>query len=270
MMQADIPYVDILQLRFPLLTREKAVTMLLKKLTDGEGGGICFPDMSTLNLAEKDSSFKSLLRNRMTVFNDGAGLAWIARRRGHPFPDNLNGTDLCPMLFSRAQDNTRIFLLGGKQDTVERAREKLAQTFPHLDFIGSYHGYFNEDEESKVVTLLRKLKPQIVLVGMGNPLQVQFIDRHLDEAAFKSTLFLAIGGFMHYYSDELSRAPVWIRRFRLEWLYIVFQQPHKLKRYFLGIPLFIYNCLQAEKKHLHELQSDTQILQKEAKCNPKH
>lgn len=249
-------YVDILQLRFPRITKEEAVDMLLQKIVSGNGGGVCFPDMSTLNLAEKDPSFKILLRKRVLTLNDGAGLAWIARRRGLPFPDNLNGTDLCPRLFARAPKETRVFLLGGKPGTADRAREKLAHDYPDLDFIGSYHGHLSVGEEDKLITLLRGLKPQVLLVGMGNPLQIRFIDRYLDDPAFQNTLFLAVGGFMHYYSGELSRAPVWVRRLSLEWLFITLQQPHKLKRYFIGIPLFLLNCLRAERDNCHDLPSD--------------
>ena len=246
-------FVDILQLRFPLVTQEEAITMLLQQIASGRGGGVCFPDMSTLNLAEKDTSFKDLLRQRMLTLNDSAGLAWMARRRGRPFPDKLNGTDLCPRLFARAPNKTRVFLLGGKPGTADRARDELARTYPHLEFVGAHHGHFSEGEEQKVIALLRELKPQILLVGMGNPLQIRFIDRHLDDPAFQQTLFLAVGGFMHYYSGELSRAPVWVRRVHLEWLYITLQQPHKLKRYFIGIPLFLFNCLRAEFLGHHDI-----------------
>ncbi len=255
-------FVDILQLRFPLITQEEAITMLLQQIASGSGGGVCFPDMSTLNLAEKDPSYKALLRQRVLTLNDGAGLAWMARRRGHPFPDNLNGTDLCPLLFARAPNKTRVFLLGGKSGTADRARDKLACTYPHLEFVGAYHGHFSEGEEQKVIALLRELKPQILLVGMGNPLQIRFIDRYLDDSAFRQTLFLAVGGFMHYYSGELSRAPVWVRLLRLEWLYITLQQPHKLKRYFIGIPFFLFNCLRAEFLGRHDIPIVEQITTK--------
>ena len=247
-----VNFVDILQLRFPHYIREDVVNLLVKMIERGQGGGVCFPDMSTLNLAEKNPSFKSLLRDKMVILNDGAGLAWIAKRRGSPFPDNLNGTDLCPLLFTKAPPKIRIFLIGGKPGTAERARKKLVHQYPNLNFIGSHHGYFIGDDERQVIDLLKESKPQLVLVGMGNPLQVFFINRCLDDPAMKNTIFLAVGGFMHYYSGELARAPVWVRKLSLEWLYITLQQPHKIKRYFIGIPMFIFNCLRAERNNRHD------------------
>ncbi len=86
---------------------------------------------------------------------------------------------------------------------------------------------------------------------MGNPQQVAFIDRYLDDPELAGTLWLAIGGQLEYYGGTLRRAPALLRRLRLEWLFIVLQQPHKARRYFAGIPLFLLRCLWAERSDGH-------------------
>jgi N-acetylglucosaminyldiphosphoundecaprenol N-acetyl-beta-D-mannosaminyltransferase len=245
--------VDILKIRFPRLRADEAVELLLRRLTERRTTGVCFPDMSTLNIAADNPGFRDLLSRRFLVFNDGAGLAWAARRRGRPLPANLNGTDLIPRLFAAAPSGTTVYLLGARPGVAERARAVLAGRFPSLVFVGSHHGYLDAKAEAEVVAELRRLRPRIVLVAMGNPLQAELIDRHLDDPALEGTMWFAIGGQLDYYGGTLRRAPAWLRWLKLEWLFIVLQQPHKARRYFVGIPRFLLRCLRAERSGGHDV-----------------
>lgn len=243
--------VDVLGVSFPRLAAPAAVQFLLSRIGAAPSTGVCFPDMSTLNLAAARPAFRRLLQQRMVVFNDGAGLAWAARRQGRPLPANLNGTDLVPQLFQQAPAETSVFLLGARPGVATRAQAVLAQRFAHLRFVGSHHGYLDQTTEAAVVAQLRAVRPAIVLVAMGNPLQIEFIDRYLDDPSLAGTLFLAIGGQLDYYGGTLKRAPAPWRQARLEWLYIVMQQPYKARRYLIGIPQFLLRCLLAEQRGTH-------------------
>jgi len=245
--------VDVLQVRFPRLYAEEAVAFLLGKLRSGESAGVCFPDMSTLNQAFEKPAFRRLLQRRMIVLPDGAGVMWVANLRGKPLPANLNGTDLVPRFFAAAPQGTTVFLLGGQKGVAERTAERFAARFAHLRFVGHSHGYLSENDEADLIDRLAQLRPQIVLIGMGNPLQVEFIDRHLDDPRLRGTLWLAVGGQFDYYGGTLRRAPSLLRRARLEWLYIVAQQPHKLSRYFVGIPKYLSRCAFAALTNAHDI-----------------
>lgn len=252
MIDGEPESVDILGVRFPRLGVQEALELLLRRLAERRTTGVCFPDMSTLNIAADNPGFLRLLARRFLVFNDGAGLAWAARRRGRPLPANLNGTDLIPRLFDAAPPGTTVYLLGARPGVAERARGVLAGRFPQLAFVGSHHGYLDTAGEAEVVAELRQLRPRIVLVAMGNPLQVELIDRHLDEPELEGTMWFAIGGQLDYYGGTLRRAPALLRRLKLEWLFIVLQQPHKARRYFVGIPRFLLRCLLAERRGGHD------------------
>ncbi len=253
MTQAGQDTVDVLQVRFPRLYAEEAVALLLSKLHAGESTGVCFPDMSTLNLAAEKPAFRRLLQRKMLVLPDGAGVMWMASWRGKPLPANLNGTDLVPRFFAAAPKGTSVFLLGGRDGVAAKTMQRFADRFAHLRFVGCSHGYLAPDEEKRLVDHLCELRPQVVLVGMGNPLQVEWIARHLDDPRLRGTMWLAIGGQFDYYGGTLKRAPESIRRLRLEWLYIVAQQPHKLSRYFIGIPRYLVRCALAAVTHSHDL-----------------
>lgn len=243
--------VAILGVPFPRWSADAALAWLLGRLGGGEATAVCFPDMSTLNLCAERPAFRALLQRRVYTLNDGAGLAWAARRQGRPFPANLNGTDLCPRLFAAAPSGTRVFLLGARPGVAERARAAFASRFPHLDFVGARHGYLDAAAEEAAVADIAARRAQIVLVAMGNPLQVELIDRHRDDERLRGVLWLAVGGLLDYYGGDLVRAPGWVRRARLEWLHLVLRQPHKARRYFVGIPRFLGRCLWAERTGGH-------------------
>jgi exopolysaccharide biosynthesis WecB/TagA/CpsF family protein len=249
--------VDIMGVRFPRLTQAQAVDLLLTRLTSGMGAGVCFPDMSTLNIAASDPEFLTMLQDKVLTLNDGIGLGTVACLRGAPFQANLNGTDLCPMLLRKLPAQTRVFALGAAEDVLERAVAKLKDDHPHVQFVGHRHGYFDADQDAEVADMVRAARPDVVLVGMGNPRQVNWIVRHQDHPDFAHTLFLAVGGMFHYHSGDLRRvAPAW-RRFGLEWLGIVLQQPHKFKRYVLGIPRFLLRAAMYSALGLHDLRRST-------------
>jgi len=238
--------VEIFGIRFPRTTSNALIAELLTRIESGLGGGICFPDMSTMNLVVKDTGLRKCLQKKMEVYNDGAGLGWAARQKGKPFPDNLNGTDLVPKFLSFVPKGTRVYVVGGRQRTVNAAVDNMKQQFANVDFVGWHHGYLDNKEEAELVRDMQSRRPHIVLVAMGNPLQIRFIARHKDKPGFDNSLFLAVGGLLHYFSGELRRAPRWMRRYKLEWLFITLQQPYKFKRYFLGIPRFFYNFYKYE------------------------
>jgi exopolysaccharide biosynthesis WecB/TagA/CpsF family protein len=248
-----IDRVSILQVPIPRLTRSAAVDLLDARLSSGETTAVCFADMSTLNLAANDSSFRDLIRRRFLILNDGAGVAWAARRRRLPFASSLGGTDLVPEFLAKVPAGTRVYVLGGEGSTAADAASTMSRAFPQARFVGSHHGFLDERSEGEVIGAIRTLKPAIVLVAMGNPIQVGFIARHLDDPALAGTLWFAVGGLLEYWAGRLRRAPEWARRVSLEWLFIVSQQPHKVPRYFLGIPRFIGRCLAADALGTHEI-----------------
>jgi N-acetylglucosaminyldiphosphoundecaprenol N-acetyl-beta-D-mannosaminyltransferase len=255
-LQEGTPTVDILGIRFPLWTQDQALEVLLGRISRGETSGVCFPDMSSINVACRQPDFRRLLQEKFLVLNDGAGLSWASWRRGMPFPANLNGTDLIPRILDSIPPGTKVYVVGGRPNVIHGAREALTRRFPGIDFVGHDHGFFDVTGEEAVAAEIARCKPHIVLVGMGNPRQVRFIGRRLDDPRLQGITWLAVGGFFDYWGGSLVRAPAWARKARLEWLFIVSQQPHKARRYFEGIPRFLAQCIGADIRGGHEWPGD--------------
>ena len=110
--------------------------------------------------------------------------------------------------------------------------------FPGWEQAGHHHGYLTTPELNEAaIAQINASRSDLLLVGMGNPLQENWIHRHRDRLQVR--LAMGTGGLFTYWSGDLTRAPAWVRRLGYEWAHILVSQPHKARRYILGNPLFL-------------------------------
>ena len=223
-------------------TFDEAVELIDSRYEQGKPVAVAFANAHTLNVAAADPAFRLALQNAL-VFNDGLGVDIASRiLYGSAFPENLNGTDLVPNYLRKTKHRYRIFLLGAKPDTVERAAHRLSASCPRHKIVGSHHGHFESSRVSEIVALIRQTEADILLVAMGNPKQEFFIQKHL--AATGCRLGIGVGALFEFLAGNFRRATPWIQRWRLEWAFRLAQEPRRLaSRYLVGIPLFLVRIL---------------------------
>lgn len=237
--------IDVLGVGILDVSMSEAVARLKALLhrPDGRSRGIFFVNASTLNLAARDDDYRRTLNAGDFVFGDGTGVRWAARYiHGIRLRDNVNGTDLVPRFFAdTAGQGHKYFLLGATPDAISRAAATAKRLFPGWQLAGFHHGYLDQQLEESVITKINAAGVQMLLVGMGNPLQERFIARNLSRLSVP--LCLGVGGLFTYWSGDLQRAPVWMRRIGFEWLHLLLAQPHKFTRYVLGNPAFLWRMI---------------------------
>jgi N-acetylglucosaminyldiphosphoundecaprenol N-acetyl-beta-D-mannosaminyltransferase len=197
---------------------------------------VYFANAYTLALASKDSRYCNALNNADAVFGDGTGVRWAGRQRGVTLRANLAGTDIVPAFLSRNAGLT-CFLLGGTPTCIERASATFGRLFPDCTLVGSSHGYLTQAGSRQLVTEINRNRPNVLLVGMGNPLQEAWIHQYRD--MLDVGLCVGVGGLFAYWAEMLDRAPFWMRKLGIEWLHIVRRQPWKAPRYFIDAPVFL-------------------------------
>ena len=233
---------SVLGVRFTNVTRQRALGLVeeLIRRPDGRAHAVFFANAHTLNLAAVDPEYRDVLGAADYVFADGTGVRWAARLQKVRVRENLVGTDFTPALLREtAGRGYSYFLLGGDLWTIERTAEYARQCFPGWTLRGYHHGYLaNPRAEAAVIEQIRSLRPDLLLVGMGNPLQERWIRQHQDRLG--ATVCMAIGGLFDLWAGSVSRAPRWLRRLGHEWLWRLFQQPKdKARRYLVGNPAFL-------------------------------
>lgn len=208
---------------------------------------VMFANAHTLNLAWKDPSYRAILDGASLVLNDGIGIQLAARMRGVRFPENLNGSDLNPRLLDlAAQRRWSVFLLGAAPGVSDMAAERLVERVPGLRIAGTHHGYFDDAESDSVVRRIAQTQATVLLVAMGNPRQEVWLARHLVETGCR--VGIGVGAFFDFTAGRQKRAPAWMNRLGVEWMYRLLHDPGRLwRRYVVGNPLFLIRAWRTRK-----------------------
>jgi len=196
-----------------------------------------FANAHTVNCAWNDPDFREILSNADVVLNDGIGLDIYAKLAGLQFTQNFNGTDLFPRLFANVPEGRtlRVFLYGAAKGRARKAAENIQARFPNVVVVGAVDGYARGES---VIEAINEACADVLLVGMGNPLQEQWIDENKD--LLDVGIVAGVGALIDFLSGEVVRAPEWMRTARLEWLYRLGREPKRLfSRYVVGNPAFV-------------------------------
>ncbi len=236
------PRFSLLGVRLDNLSRRRAIERLEEAVQHpGERTvSVFFVNAHTLNLASADAAYRETLNSGDFVFADGTGVRWAARLHGVRIVENLVGTDFIPMMFlSTADRGYTYFMLGSDEATVSVAADYARRNFPGWKQVGFHHGYLTDERTTAAaIEHVNAARPDVLLVGMGNPVQEEWIRRNLDR--LDVPVCLGIGGLFDYWAGNVSRAPEWLRRLGHEWVWRLFQQPRlKARRYLIGNPLFL-------------------------------
>lgn len=195
----------------------------------------CFINAHCLNIAYKNREYADLLNQADRVWADGVGVEIAAKHVGNPVKENVNGTDMLPLL---CEEGHSLYLLGGQPAVADAARDNLLKQHPGLKIVGTHHGFFQGHEE-EVIAEINAANPDVLLVAFGVPKQEFWIRDHLDKLHCR--VCIGVGGLLDFASGRIPRAPLWMRKAKLEWVYRLRQEPIRLfKRYVIGNPLFLW------------------------------
>jgi exopolysaccharide biosynthesis WecB/TagA/CpsF family protein len=235
----DAPTLDILGVRFACLDADTTLDKAEALFERPEPAWIAVENAHALNIAADDPAHSATLSRADMVLNDGKGVMLAAQMLGSSFPGDLNGNHFAPLLLERAaRRGWRVFFFGAAPGVARHAADRLCQTIPSLKIVGARDGYYSEDEVDEVIEVIRATRAELLLVGLGMPLQERWLDRHL--AATGARLGVTVGAFFDFQAGVIPRAPSWMNKIGLEWMHRLAVEPRRLwKRYLLGNPLFV-------------------------------
>ena len=200
---------------------------------------VVFVNVHSVLLGRSDPAFRQIINSGDLVLPDGSGLAIAGRMHGERVKENLNGTDFTPrVLRLSAEKSWSVFLLGARREVVEQCCRNIEHWYPGVKIAGLHPGFFTRDEEDAIVAKINAAGPDILLVAMGSPLQEEWIARHHDRLRVR--VAMAVGGLFDFLSGIRPRAPLWLRKFGLEFIFRFAHDPRgKWERIFVEIPWFL-------------------------------
>ena len=223
------------------LTFEQALDAIEELVEGGRGGSVFTPNVDHVVLAEDDHAFRQSYRNASLRLADGMPLLWASRLFGERVPEKVSGSDLIlPLMKRAAQRGWRVFLLGAAPGVGERAAQVLrTQLGVHVVGVAApmLTGAGSAAQRADLVEQIRRASPQLVVVGFGAPKQELFIDAVRE--GLGPAVALGLGACIDFLAGTVPRAPPWMARNGLEWLYRLCREPRRLwRRYLLRDPRF--------------------------------
>jgi N-acetylglucosaminyldiphosphoundecaprenol N-acetyl-beta-D-mannosaminyltransferase len=163
---------------------------------------------------------------------DGAGVVWGARLFDIAFPERVAGVDIMTNLFAIcAEDGFRPYLLGAEQSVLDAVKARLAREYPTLELAGMQDGYFKPEDEAAVIAAINASGADCLFVAMPTPRKERLLKKYRNE--LHASFVMGVGGSFDVYGGKVTRAPVFIQKLGLEWLFRVLQEPRRLwRRYY--------------------------------------
>jgi len=200
------------------------------------------PNIDHVVKLQKDPHFQEIYRQAFLSVADGVPLLWASRFLGTPLKGRVNGTDLMVSLCGLApKKNYKVFFLGGRPGAAEKAKEKIEIRYPGVKIVGCYSPAFgfekNDAENAKIADMIKTAAPDILFVGLGAPKQEKWIFNWYQELMVPVSI--GIGVSFELLGEMILRAPLWMQKTGLEWLWRLMIEPGRLwKRYLIDDPLF--------------------------------
>lgn len=214
---------------------EKSILEKIKKYIEAPRGFFHIVSVNPENIMEArtNNDFKKVVETAQIQIMDGSGIIWAGKMKGEPHMERVTGVDLMETLMRGAgKERRRTMLIGGSPKVAEILAECYQQEYPEAKFLGltgiNDIKNIQKSEEEAIISIVRDYMPQIVFVSFGSPAQELWIERHKSE--FEGAVCMGVGGAFDFLSGRVGRAPVFIRKMGLEWLFRLVTQPWRFKR----------------------------------------
>jgi exopolysaccharide biosynthesis WecB/TagA/CpsF family protein len=214
-----------------------------------EHGGarhVCTLNPEFVMIARRDPNFWNILQRAALCVPDGVGLLWAARRQGTPFPERVTGSDGVPIIAERAaREGWRVYLLGAGEGVAQQTADILTTRNPGLSIAGVYGGSPAAEDEDAIVERINASQADILFVAYGAPEQDKWIARNLPR--LQVSMAMGVGGAFDFIAGVVPRAPGWMQRMGMEWLFRLYLQPWRIVR-MMRLPRFVLAVLMSRSR----------------------
>ena len=225
----------VMGIAFDNVTMEEALARARELLTLARAAYVVTPNAEIACEAMHDEDLRALLNGADMVLPDGAGVVLASKILKKPLRQKVAGVDFAAGLLQElSKTGGRLYLLGSKPGVAEQAAQKMLAQNPGLVICGMADGYFKDEDD--VVRRINEAAPDVLFVCLGAPKQEIFMQAHQKELHVH--LMVGLGGTLDAFAGTVKRAPKWMIRLNLEWLYRLIKEPKRFRR-MLRLPKYI-------------------------------
>ena len=237
--------VQILDCDFAAVTVADAADWARDWILSGRRGYICTVNVAILMMMRSDPKLQGFVDRASLVVADGQPLVWASHLQRDHLPERVTGIELLDELCALAvKEGFGVYFLGARRPVVEEVAQRLSDRHPGLEVAGIADGYFEATEASQRAQAIHDSGAKVLIVGMGVPLQEEFIENHWDQLGVQ--LAIPVGGSFDVIAGTARRAPVFLQRIGMEWSFRLAQEPRRLwKRYLVTNTQFVFHLLKS-------------------------
>ncbi|MDF2609782.1 MAG: wecB [Lachnospiraceae bacterium] len=240
-----IPTCNIMGVDIAAINMEWLISYLEKNISDIKGDYICVSNVHTTVTSWEDPAYCNVQNGGLMAIPDGGPLSSIGQRRGFKEMRRIAGPCLMGEIFKiSVERGYRHYFYGSTDKILKTICQKLDTNYPGIQIAGMYSPPFRpltKAEDLAVVKNINKTKPDFVWIGLGAPKQELFMAEHQGKI---DGLLVGVGAGFDYYAEKIKRAPVWMQKNNLEWVYRLFQDPKRLlSRYWHTNLKFIWHTV---------------------------
>lgn len=235
--------VTILDTEVDVLTMQETVSLTEQYILNREPLHLMGVNADKINSLRQNELLKTIVNSCGIINADGASVILAGKMLGKRLPERVAGIDLMDRLTALCEKKGySVYFLGAKQEVVEKTAEVLKEKYPKLIIKGIHNGYFSEEQWKEISDEIKTLDPEIVFVGITSPLKEYLVEYMQNEG--NKTVFMGVGGSFDVISGNIERAPAWMQKANLEWMFRMIQEPKRLfKRYMVGNAVFVSSVI---------------------------
>lgn len=238
--------VRILGVDIDNITIEEAgeITKKLIKESNKSCKIVVAPNTEFIMMAQKDEEFYNILQSAELATPDSVGVMLGGKFQKKPFKQRIPGQEYFRKVLEVGEkENWTFYLLGGRGEVPKIATENLKKIYPNVNIVGYHEGFFEEDSEKEVIQEINELKPNVLFVAMGAPIQEKWIAKHKNE--LKVDIAAGQGGTFDYEAGRIKRAPKVIQKLGIEWLWRLILEPSRIFR-MVVLPIYLFKIIIAK------------------------
>ena len=237
--------VEILGVNVNSLTMAQAVEAVQQFIAEKKVALVATANAEMLMRSTQDEELKDILNQADLVVPDGAGTVWAAGHLGEPMPERVAGFDLAQELMREAPARgDRIYFFGSAPGVADKAKAKAEELYPGIQVVGTRNGFFTEADELGIIAEIKAARPDILLAALGVPKQEKWLKKHMQE--LQVPVSIGVGGTLDVMAGVMERAPLWMQKAKLEWLFRGLKQPSRAGR-LLALPKFVLKVVASKK-----------------------
>jgi N-acetylglucosaminyldiphosphoundecaprenol N-acetyl-beta-D-mannosaminyltransferase len=231
-------------------SKEEALKNILDFTKTKNKGFVVTPNVDHIVKLSKDKEFLDTYQKASMVLIDSMQLFMVSRILGRKIKEKISGSDFFFDLLSLAEEQKlSIFFLGTSESSLLKAEEKLKKDYPHIKLKGKYSPPFgfenNMSENDKIEKMINEARPDFLFLFLGAPKQEKWIYHHLNNINIK--LAFCLGATLDFYSGNIKRAPLWMQKIGLEWVWRMVIDPKRLIKRYLIDDMFPFIWLTAKE-----------------------